>query len=185
MKFFIFVFLIGLFTMCFISFIIWYVLYRNHLVSFGYMPKKSKDIFDEKFAHRGLHFCYPENTLKAIELAVNNNMAVEFDLRLTKDGKIVLFHDRYTKRLLGIPGKLSKMNLNKIKKYYVLKSDEKVPTLKEVLTSINGRSTVLIEIKSLLISSLEKNFLNVCMSIITLKLYTFILRAFTIISFFA
>ena len=148
MKFFIFVFLIGLFTLCFISFIIWYVLYRNHLVSFGYMPKKSKDIFDEKFAHRGLHFCYPENTLKAIELAVNNNMAVEFDLRLTKDGKIVLFHDRYTKRLLGIPGKLSKMTVKKIKKYYVLKSDEKVPTLKEVLTSINGRSTVLIEIKS-------------------------------------
>ena len=160
MKFFVFMLIFSILTIFLIFLVIWYTLYRNHLINFGYMPSKSKDIFEEKFAHRGLHFCYPENTLKAIELAINNNMAVELDIRFTKDGKIVLFHDRYTKRLLGIPGKISKMKYSKIKKYFVMDSNEKVPTLKEVLNLINGRQTILIEVKAALNKEYRRELLR-------------------------
>ncbi|MDD3304327.1 MAG: glycerophosphodiester phosphodiesterase family protein [Clostridia bacterium] len=130
-----------------IAFTLWYILYRNHMVSFGYIPKKSKEIYEEKLAHRGLHLCSPENTLKAVDLAIKNNIGVEIDVRLTKDEEIVLFHDRYTKRLLGIPGKLSIMKFDKLMKYSVLGSNEKIATLQEVFEIVDGKQTILIEIK--------------------------------------
>lgn len=154
MKLFIFIAIVSFLFFFSISFSLWYILYRNRRVNFGYMPKKSQAIYEKKLAHRGLHFLSPENTLKAIDLAVKNNMGVEIDLRMTKDGKIVLFHDRYTKRLLGFPGKLSNMSLKKVKKSSVLKSGEKVPTLSEALKVVNGQQVVLLEIKS----NLDKQF---------------------------
>ena len=55
-------------------------------------------------AHRGLVTEYQENTLWAIQAAIDNPYCngTEFDVFLTKDYKVVLFHDENLKRLIGI-----------------------------------------------------------------------------------
>ena len=54
-------------------------------------------------AHRGLHYKkeVPENSLLAILKAVENSYDIEFDITITNDGKIVVFHDEDLKRLCG------------------------------------------------------------------------------------
>ena len=114
---------------------------------FHFKPRRSEKIYSFVLAHRGLHLFSPENTLPAFEAARDSNMAIELDIRQTKDHEIVCFHDRYTKRLLNIPGKLAMFDLKTIKRYKVLDSDEYVPTLKEALTVIGSSVGVLIEVK--------------------------------------
>lgn len=53
-------------------------------------------------AHRGYCSLFPENTLESIEAALYKSDLVEFDIMLTQDSKIVIFHDRGVKRLTNI-----------------------------------------------------------------------------------
>ena len=120
---------------------------------FAFKPKNSDKIYSAVIAHRGLHLFAPENSLAAYRAARDANMAVELDIRKTRDGEIVCFHDRYTKRLLNIPGKLSMFNLKEIKKYKILGSDQYVPTLEEALRVIKDKIIVLVEVKDKLSTS--------------------------------
>ena len=53
----------------------------------------------EIIAHRGASEDAPENTLAAVQLGWQQGAdAVEFDCRLTRDGRIVVFHDPTTER---------------------------------------------------------------------------------------
>jgi glycerophosphoryl diester phosphodiesterase len=46
------------------------------------------------FAHRGASAHAPENTLAAFELAVKQGApAIEFDVKLTSDRQVIIFHD--------------------------------------------------------------------------------------------
>lgn len=114
---------------------------------FQYIPRKSKEIYEEKIAHRGFHFIFPENTIPAYIEAINKNLAIELDIRMTKDGHIICLHDRHTKRLLGSKGKTSNFLFMDLKKYNILNTCEKVPSLKEVLDIVDGKVTLLIEVK--------------------------------------
>ncbi|MEI6502136.1 MAG: glycerophosphodiester phosphodiesterase family protein, partial [Armatimonadota bacterium] len=50
-------------------------------------------------AHRGDNFCAPENTLPAFELAIAKGAhQIEFDLRVTRDGQLVVLHDETVDR---------------------------------------------------------------------------------------
>ena len=58
-------------------------------------------------AHRGASFDAPENTVAAIKLAWEQKAdAAEFDVYLSKDGKIVVIHDATTKRTAGVDRKV-------------------------------------------------------------------------------
>lgn len=128
--------------------IIWIVLvYLISKLLFRFKPRKASSIYSNVIAHRGLHLFVPENSIAAYQAARDANMAIELDVRQTKDLELVCFHDRYTKRLLNIPGKLSMFELRTIKKYKILDSDQYVPTLREALQVINGKVDVLIEVK--------------------------------------
>lgn len=51
------------------------------------------------FAHRGLSSIAPENTMAAFKLARDMGMpGIEFDVHLTKDGKLAVIHDHSTAR---------------------------------------------------------------------------------------
>lgn len=67
-------------------------------------------------AHRGWSGKYPENTItafkKALELPVDG---VEFDLRMTRDGKIVISHDAAVDRRSNGNGLISDMTLAELK----------------------------------------------------------------------
>ncbi|MBR2584423.1 MAG: hypothetical protein IKE64_03195 [Thermoguttaceae bacterium] len=51
-------------------------------------------------AHRGAGNLAPENTLSALELSWSNGWVPETDIRTTKDGVLVMFHDGNFKRIL-------------------------------------------------------------------------------------
>lgn len=114
---------------------------------FAFKPKKSDTMYSTVIAHRGLHLFAPENSLAAYKAARNANLAIELDVRQTQDGQIVCFHDRYTKRLLNIPGKLTMFDLQTLKKYKIMDSEEYVPTLQEAFDVIDGKVDILVEVK--------------------------------------
>jgi len=97
----------------------------------------------EIVAHRGASFDAPENTVAAIKLAWEQKAdASEFDVYLSKDGKIVVIHDATTKRTAGDDMKVALTNLDELRKLDVGKwknakfAGEKIPTLEEMLATV-------------------------------------------------
>lgn len=71
-------------------------------------------------AHRGFSALYPENTFRAIEAAMLSQAdGFECDLRMTKDGVVVLFHDDNLKRLCGLKSNIESNTWADLKKLNV------------------------------------------------------------------
>lgn len=105
-----------------------------------------------QIAHRGLHTLdktVPENSMKAIELCIENNYGIEIDINVLKDGTVVVFHDHNFKRLVGKDIDLSELNYEDIREFTLFDTKEKISTLKEVLDKVNGQVPLLIELKPL------------------------------------
>ncbi len=103
-------------------------------------------------AHRGLHSLKqntPENSMPAFLEAIENGIAIETDIHITKDDEVVVFHDDTLKRMCGDERKIEDLTLAEIKKLRLLDTDEQIPTLKEVLNFVDGRVPLLIEFKSI------------------------------------
>lgn len=116
-------------------------------IIFKFIPNnKDKSVYEITWAHRGLHLMYPENTLAAYNEAIKSNLGIELDIRML-NGTIYCFHDRYTKRLLGIPGSFYSLSEERLKKEFVKNSKEKVCTLNEAMSLISGKVPVLIDVK--------------------------------------
>lgn len=106
-------------------------------------------------AHRGASAYAPENTMAAIELAMQSkaNM-IEIDLHMSKDGELVVIHDKTVDRTTNGTGKISEMTWEEIKKldagsWFGEKfAGQRIPSLQEVINRINGEKNLLIEIKS-------------------------------------
>lgn len=126
------------------------------LFIFKFKPKDSERIYGLVIAHRGFHMFAPENTIGAYEAAMEAGLAIELDIRQTKDGEIVCFHDAYTKRLLNVPGLLQLFNYDEIKSYKVQGSNYTVAKFEDVLKLINGKVELLVEVKG----KLTKEFLK-------------------------
>ncbi len=62
-------------------------------------------------AHRGASAVAPENTAASIREAIRlGAKVVEFDVRTTRDGVLVLFHDKELDRLAGRPGSIEELD---------------------------------------------------------------------------
>ncbi|MCW8810340.1 MAG: glycerophosphodiester phosphodiesterase family protein [Ignavibacteriaceae bacterium] len=116
-------------------------------------------------AHRGESFNAPENTYASINLAwERNDDAVEIDVRLTKDKKVVVIHDKTTLRTGGRFKKISTSDYSELVKVNVGKykgkrwENEKIPLLDKVLESMPKHKHLFVEIKSSakIIKPLEK-----------------------------
>ena len=118
------------------------------------MAKRERPNFIEQFklvAHRGLHDNaggIPENSLAAFQRAVERGHAIELDVRITADDQIVVFHDNTLDRLCGVPGEVDRWTLQDLKKLRLLGTEERIPTLEEMLTLVDGKVPLLIEIKN-------------------------------------
>ncbi len=101
-------------------------------------------------AHRGVHNNkdIPENSIMAFKKAIDKEYAIEFDIEITKDSKLVIHHDDNLKRMTNINKKTEDMTLDEIKKLKLLATDEVIPTFKEVLDLVNVKVFLDIEIKS-------------------------------------
>lgn len=105
-------------------------------------------------AHRGASLVAPENTLAAIAVAVRRRAhGVEFDVRGTRDGRLVLMHDDSLDRTTTGSGKVRDLTLRQIRradagiKKAKKFAGERVPTLREALRLLKGRATPVIEVK--------------------------------------
>src|ERR1044071_10511045 len=69
-------------------------------------------------AHRGNRLHAPENTAVALLSGYTAGAgALEFDVQLTKDGRLVVSHDGTIDRLTGQPGTISEMTLSELREH--------------------------------------------------------------------
>lgn len=100
------------------------------------------------FAHRGdFGGDIPENSIAAFRSAIEKNIGIELDVRLTRDKIPVVFHDKTLKRMCGDRRKISKLTLAELEKLRLSDSEQKIPTLAEVLELINGKVPLMVETK--------------------------------------
>lgn len=101
-----------------------------------------------KFAHRGLYGngC-AENSLEAFRRACAAGYGIELDIQLTRDGQLVVFHDDNVMRLTGKNGLIREMYFDDVRALR-LNDGSEIPTLAEVLNTVNGAQPLLIEIKT-------------------------------------
>jgi glycerophosphoryl diester phosphodiesterase len=105
-------------------------------------------------AHRGASFEAPENTLAAVRLGFAQGAdAVETDVHLSKDERIIVMHDDNTWRTARHVALIAAQTLDEIQK---LDADgwkdarfegERVPSLEEVLAVVPPEKRLLVEVK--------------------------------------
>ena len=100
-------------------------------------------------AHRGLfnNKDIPENSMKAFEAAMQKGFAIELDVQMTKDGYLVVFHDKSLKRVCGLKDEITMLTLNEVKQARLCGTDSMIPTFEDVLMLVDGRVPLLIEVK--------------------------------------
>lgn len=131
-----------------IAAIIFVVLFLDRVMTKAAPPEEKTWLADYQYAHRGLHNeLYPENSLPAFENAAKQAFAIELDVHMTKDGKIVVFHDSNLKRMTGVDKKIGDCTFFELRKLRLSGTEYKIPTLRETLRLIDGRVPLLIEIK--------------------------------------
>lgn len=108
-------------------------------------------------AHRGLKCHYPENTLLAFQKALETDVdMLEFDLRLSKDGVVVVIHDETVDRTTNGTGKVSDFTLAELQQldaggwFGKVFEGLKIPTFEELCEVIKPYPDILlnVEVKS-------------------------------------
>ncbi len=113
------------------------------------MDIKKSWLFSRPIAHRGLHgIDAHENSLAAFGKAIEAGFPIEIDVRPIDDGTVVVFHDDKLTRMTDLDGYVCNMTKSDLEKVRLRNSDERIPTFKEVLEFVDGRTPLLIEIKN-------------------------------------
>lgn len=100
------------------------------------------------FAHRGLHGPgVPENSLAAFRAAIDAGAGIECDVRLSSDGKVVIFHDHDLRRLCASGLTVEASPAGALVKQRLYDTGEHIPLLSELLELVDGRVPILIELK--------------------------------------
>ena len=101
-------------------------------------------------AHRGLHDgAHPENSLSAFEAAARSGYAVETDVRFTKDGVLVAFHDDDVGRMTDAAGSVAAFSAADLASLRLAGTRETIPLFSDVVALLAGRVPLLIEIKEM------------------------------------
>jgi glycerophosphoryl diester phosphodiesterase len=104
-------------------------------------------------AHRGDKTHAPENTLAAFTLAAENGAdAIEFDVKLTADGQIIVLHDQTVNRTTNGTGKISLLPFAAVRDldagaWFSRKfRGERIPTLNEVFETVSKHLYINVEL---------------------------------------
>jgi glycerophosphoryl diester phosphodiesterase len=105
------------------------------------------------FAHRGASAHAPENTLAAFNLAIEQGAdGIELDVKLSRDGHVVVIHDPTVDRTTGANGRVKDMTLDELRTmgagsfFADTFKDEKIPTLEEVFESVGKKTIINVEL---------------------------------------
>ncbi len=103
------------------------------------------------FAHRGLHdksADAPENSLPAFEAACQAGYGIELDTQVSRDGAAMVFHDSHLERLTGRDAEFCDLGQDELAALRLEGGNQHMPTLDEVLSLVDGRVPLLIEVKN-------------------------------------
>lgn len=105
-------------------------------------------------AHRGSSDVAPENTMSAINLAIQEQADyAEIDVQQTRNGSLILLHDSNLRRVTGIDRNIWELSDHEVDKLDVGSwfssefAGEKVPYLEEVINAVKGKIKLNIELK--------------------------------------
>ncbi|MBQ8322056.1 MAG: glycerophosphodiester phosphodiesterase [Clostridia bacterium] len=103
-----------------------------------------------RFAHRGLHSAgVPENSMAAFKAAVDHGFGIELDVRLSKDGELMVFHDDDLERVVGSRGSVIDFTADELADMSLMGTGEGIPRFADVLKMVDGRVPLLVEIKEM------------------------------------
>jgi glycerophosphoryl diester phosphodiesterase len=115
-------------------------------------------------AHRGAGDLAPENSLESFQLAWRLGAVPEADLRTTRDGVIVAFHDNDFRRILPsrphdtiqqLPwSEVSRLDVGAFKGPHF--AGQRVPSLAQLVQSLTGRRRLYIDIKNVDLAQLAR-----------------------------
>ena len=107
-----------------------------------------KPFLSVPYAHRGLHGeGIAENSATAFRAAVEAGFGIELDVRVSRDGEVVVVHDATLTRVCGIDRRVRDMTAEELSRVHLVGTDDGVPLLRDVLSLVDGRVPLLIEIK--------------------------------------
>ena len=96
--------------------------------------------------HRGAAGLAPENTMESIQAAYEAGAdMIEFDVRLTRDNRLVVIHDAKLKRTHGHKDAVARLTYKQLS---ALTEDKPVPLVADILDEYFGRVLLNIELKS-------------------------------------
>ncbi len=103
------------------------------------------------YAHRGLYdkrMGIPENSMAAFRRSLEHGFGFELDIRMTRDGKLVVMHDNALERMTGVNKLVSDCTYAELSNLRLNGTDERIPLFSEVLNLVNGREALIVEIKT-------------------------------------
>ncbi len=107
------------------------------------------------FAHRGGAFEFDENTMSAFEGSYNSGLrGFETDVRITKDGVLVIFHDASLERMTGKKGSIEEMTWAELSSVRTKKGNP-IPTVDEVIDFFADKTGIYLEFE---MKTDEKNY---------------------------
>lgn len=109
-----------------------------------------KWMIERPIAHRGLHDANEgiyENTLSAASAAVDGGYNIEIDIQPSADMVPMVFHDIELGRLTSESGQTRQVDANTLSQIYIRETNDKIPTLEELLKLVAGKVGLVIELK--------------------------------------
>ncbi len=112
--------------------------------------------------HRGTRRSFDENTIlafkKAIEYGANH---LEFDVRKTKDKKLIVIHDSTLKRTTNGSGLVNNLTYKEILNFRTKVNLSPIPLLTDIFNELKGKTKFMIELKEInLIDDIVKTIIK-------------------------
>ena len=102
------------------------------------------------FADKGLHGQrHVENSRAAMEAAVSMGYGVKIDVQFSLDGLAYAIADATIERLTEQQGQVRHLSSKHLAEIRLRGTDESIPSLKELLGIVGGRTPVLVELKTI------------------------------------
>lgn len=123
-----------------------------YAVAPGRLSRQRRSAFaGVNYAHRGLHSrdrSIPENSLSAFRQAAQEGYGIELDVQLSKDGKVVVFHDDTLDRVCGVHARVDSLTWDELRALRLCGTKEQIPLFSDVLRSIRGTEALIVELKN-------------------------------------
>lgn len=108
----------------------------------------------EIIGHRGASFDAPENTLASVNLAWEQSAdAVEVDVHLSRDGRVVVIHDDNTRKTAGVKKKVGEQSWAELQKLDAGRwkgsqwDGEHIPDLEQIMAAVPKGRRLFVEVK--------------------------------------